>query len=123
MIELTLMSVLTLCVIFVLVILTVQALFGNTPENYPPGPTPWPLVQNLPNIIGGDGFYSNILKLRQRFGDVFRLKLGKMSMIIVFGESNVKELLVDKGDLFKYRPNWLYVPDKIVGRKGRATSI
>ncbi|XP_033726442.1 cytochrome P450 2J6-like [Pecten maximus] len=102
----------------VVVSLFVQFLWGGDPSNYPPGPFAWPLVGNLFSIAGGDGFYSKILGLRSRHGDVFRLRLGEMSMIVVFGLQNVRQVLVEKGDLFKNRPNWLYIPANVIKNRG-----
>lgn len=102
----------------VVVSLFVQFLWGGDPSNYPPGPLAWPLVGNLFSIAGGDGFYSKILGLRNRHGDIFRLRLGEMSMIVVFGLENVRQVLVEKGDIFKNRPNWLYIPANVIKNRG-----
>ncbi|XP_060073846.1 cytochrome P450 2J6-like [Ylistrum balloti] len=109
---------LSVILLVVAVSLFVQFLWGGDPANFPPGPFAWPLVGNLFSIAGGDGFYSKILGLRSRYGDIFRLRLGEMSMIVVFGLQNVREILVEKGDIFKNRPNWLYIPANVIKNRG-----
>lgn len=107
-------------VVLLVVVVSLLTLFLGSRDapDYPPGPFAWPVIGNLFSIVGGDGFYSKILGLRQIHGDIFRLKLGKLSMIVIFGLRNIKEVLVEKGDMFKNRPNWLHIPANVIGNKG-----
>jgi hypothetical protein len=41
-----------------------------------------------------------------------------MNLVVVFGEDLIRELLIDQGEKTEFRPNWLYVPDKMFGRTG-----
>ncbi|OWF53847.1 cytochrome P450 2U1-like [Mizuhopecten yessoensis] len=109
---------LSVILLVVVVSLFIQFIGGGDPTNYPPGPFAWPLVGNLFSIVGGNGFYSKILGLRSGHGDIFRLRLGEMSMIVVFGLQNVRQVLVEKGEIFKNRPNWLYIPANVIKNRG-----
>jgi hypothetical protein len=85
----------------------------------PPGPWGWPVVGNLPQLCGKHGFYYEVLKFRQRYGDIFRLQMGVHNVMFVFGHRYVQELLCKNGDLVTKRPNWMYVPDKLLHKKGK----
>jgi hypothetical protein len=85
----------------------------------PPGPWAWPVVGNLLQLTGKHGFYHEVLKFRQRYGDIFRLQMGVHNVMFVFGHRYVQELLCKNGDLVTKRPDWMYVPDKLLHRKGK----
>lgn len=85
----------------------------------PPGPWAWPIVGNLSQLKGGNGFYYKVLEFRQAYGNIFRLKMGVHNVFFVFGHQYVQEILGKHGDLMTKRPNWMYIPDKILKRKGK----
>ncbi|XP_048728501.2 cytochrome P450 2H1-like [Ostrea edulis] len=84
----------------------------------PPGPWALPIVGNLPQLHGRHGFYYKVLEFRQTYGDIFRLQMGVHNIMFVFGHQYVQELLCKNGDLVTKRPNWMYVPDKLLDKKG-----
>ncbi|XP_062590120.1 cytochrome P450 2H1-like [Saccostrea cucullata] len=84
----------------------------------PPGPWAWPIVGNLPQLKGKLGFYYDVLDFREGYGDIFRLQMGVHNVIFVFGHRYVQELLCKKGHLVTKRPNWMYIPDKLLHGKG-----
>lgn len=86
-----------------------------------PGPRGFPLIGNIPQVTGGE-FDKKLQKFRDQFGDIFRLQLGQMTTVFVFGLKNIEDVLLGKEEKFDMRPNWLYIPDKIIQKKGRDTS-
>ncbi|XP_071979548.1 cytochrome P450 2G1-like [Engystomops pustulosus] len=75
--------------------------------NLPPGPTPLPLLGNMLDI-GGD-FVNSLMKLRDKYGDVFTVYLGSRPVVVVTGYKAVKEIYLDKVDDYLNRgdmPIW-----------------
>ncbi|PVD37572.1 hypothetical protein C0Q70_00168 [Pomacea canaliculata] len=68
----------------------------------PPGPWNLPVVGYLPFL--GEAPLFTFASLRKMYGDVFSIKLGSFSAIIVNGKDPIKEALVTKGDDFSARP-------------------
>ncbi|XP_075692276.1 cytochrome P450 2A5-like [Rhinoderma darwinii] len=64
--------------------------------NLPPGPTPLPLLGNALDV-GGDIVHF-LMKLSEKYGDIFTVYLGTRPVIVVTGYKLVKEIYVDKGD-------------------------
>lgn len=73
----------------------------------PPGPRRYPLVGNLLQLKGNDMFYVKLSEMRKEYGDVLYLELGAVKMLVVFGHENVKTVLQEQANSFKYRPIWL----------------
>ncbi|OWF34961.1 cytochrome P450 2B1-like [Mizuhopecten yessoensis] len=82
-----------------------------------PGPRGLPIIGNIPQVTGG-GFDQKLQRFRDRYGNIFRLKLGEMTTIFVFGLKNIEEVLLGRNENFEMRPNWLYIPDKVIQKKG-----
>lgn len=82
-----------------------------------PGPRGLPIIGNIPQVAGG-GFDQKLQKFRDRYGNIFRLKLGEMTTVFVFGLKNIEEVLLGRDENFAMRPNWLYIPDKVIQKKG-----
>ncbi|XP_063793866.1 cytochrome P450 2G1-like [Pseudophryne corroboree] len=79
-----------------------------TCQNLPPGPTPLPLLGNILDIKIGD-LVNSLMKLRERYGDVFTIYLGSRPIVVVTGYKLVKEIYVDNGDDYLNRgdiPCW-----------------
>ncbi|XP_069380155.1 cytochrome P450 1D1 isoform X1 [Paralichthys olivaceus] len=72
---------------------------------YPPlpGPTPWPLVGNLLQM--GDQIHLSLTHLRLRYGDVFKMHLGSLTVVVLSGYSTIRQALVRQGDAFAGRPD------------------
>lgn len=80
----------------------------RTPKgNRPPGPRRFPVVGNLLQCTGHDMFYVKLNEFRKEYGDVLYLELGAVKMLVVFGHEQVKRVLEDEQDRFKYRPAYL----------------
>lgn len=84
-----------------------------------PGPHRWPILGNIPSLAGCPVIYKRLLELRKDYGDIIQLRMGpSMNLVVVFGQDLIRELLIDQGDKTEFRPNWLYVPDKMFDRTG-----
>ncbi|XP_075116988.1 cytochrome P450 2G1-like [Leptodactylus fuscus] len=74
----------------------------------PPGPTPLPLLGNALDVRGD--IVNRLMKLREKYGDVFTVYLGSRPVVVVTGYKLVREIYVDKGDDYLNRgdiPIWI----------------
>ncbi|XP_065820636.1 cytochrome P450 1D1 [Labrus bergylta] len=69
----------------------------------PPGPTPWPLVGNLLQM--GDQIHLSLTRLRLQYGDVFQMRLGSLTVVVLSGYSTIRQALVRQGEAFAGRPD------------------
>ncbi|XP_029365723.1 cytochrome P450 1D1 [Echeneis naucrates] len=69
----------------------------------PPGPTPWPLFGNLLQM--GDQIHLSLTRLRLQYGDVFKLRLGSLTVVVLSGYSTIRQALVRQGEAFAGRPD------------------
>ncbi|KAM3910646.1 cytochrome P450 2A4-like [Leptodactylus fuscus] len=67
--------------------------------NLPPGPTPLPILGNVLQLGKGD-LVKSLLKLSEKYGEVFTIYLGSRPVIVVTGYKAVREVYVDRGDDF-----------------------
>nr|UWY61445.1 cytochrome P450 43963 [Bufo gargarizans] len=67
--------------------------------NLPPGPTSLPILGNCLQLSKGD-IVKSLLKLSEKYGEVFTIYLGSRPVIVVTGYKSVKEVYVDRGDDF-----------------------
>nr|DBA20624.1 TPA: hypothetical protein GDO54_017384 [Pyxicephalus adspersus] len=65
----------------------------------PPGPTPLPLLGNILQLSGGD-MVTSLVKMREKYGDVFTVYLGPRPVVVVCGYNAVKEIYIDRADDF-----------------------
>ncbi|KAM6931020.1 cytochrome P450 1D1 [Xenentodon cancila] len=81
-----------------------QRRFQPDHTNYssPPGPTPWPVVGNLLQM--GDQMHLSLTRMRLQYGDVFKIRLGSLTVVILSGYNTVRQALVRQGDAFAGRP-------------------
>ncbi|XP_061586827.1 cytochrome P450 1A1 [Cololabis saira] len=68
----------------------------------PPGPTPWPFVGNLLQM--GDQMHLSLTGMRLQYGDVFKIRLGSLTVVILSGYNTVRQALVRQGEAFAGRP-------------------
>lgn len=72
------------------------------PSPPPPGPRPWPLVGNLFQL--GDQIHLSLTSLRERYGDVYQLRMGSLRVVVLSGHSTLRQALVRQGEAFAGRP-------------------
>lgn len=106
---------------FIAILSTFLWVRSRRPANFPPGPTPFPVIGNLHNLAEESNILEVIRKLRKQYGDVFCLSIGKTWVVIVNGRKNLKELLVKKGDLTSDRPYSIFI--ELLKQKGMYTYI
>lgn len=72
-----------------------------------PGPRPWPLLGNLALLGGHASPFHAFSRLAEKFGDVYRLRLGASECLVVNTFPLIKEVLITKGGHFGGRPDFI----------------
>uniref|UniRef100_A0A3B1IJJ6 Cytochrome P450 1A n=1 Tax=Astyanax mexicanus TaxID=7994 RepID=A0A3B1IJJ6_ASTMX len=89
--------------IFTLFLLTLRLHQRKTlPSNLPPGPRAWPVVGNLFQM--GEQLHLSLTHLGAVYGDVFRVKMGSLEVVVLSGLSTIRQALVRQGEAFAGRP-------------------
>uniref|UniRef100_A0A8D2ZKX0 Cytochrome P450 2F2-like n=1 Tax=Scophthalmus maximus TaxID=52904 RepID=A0A8D2ZKX0_SCOMX len=94
-----------LCVVFFILCLRCQR-----PKNFPPGPTPLPVLGNLLNL-SLDNPMKDFERLRKRYGNVYSLFIGPKPAVVINGVQAMKEAMVTKAADFAGRPQDIFVGD------------
>lgn len=98
---------LTTALVFIAVFLFVSH-WISTPTDQIPGPFALPFIGNLPMFFGmRQRSHIELLKLKEKYGDVFRVYVGPYKLIIISGYDNIHQAFVKHGSNFSHRPNWL----------------
>ncbi|KAG8127567.1 hypothetical protein E2320_014478 [Naja naja] len=69
-----------------------------------PGPSPWPLVGNLPHLLHAD-LPVHFLQLAQHYGPIYRLRCGKKVVVVLNSSELIREALMRKWSDFAGRPH------------------
>ncbi|XP_047127905.1 steroid 17-alpha-hydroxylase/17,20 lyase isoform X2 [Hydra vulgaris] len=69
---------------------------------YPPGPFPLPIIGNL-HLIGKKP-HEKFVEYSKKYGEVFSLSFGMHRVVIVSGKDSIREVLVQKSNIFAGRP-------------------
>ncbi|XP_077116833.1 cytochrome P450 1B1-like isoform X2 [Ranitomeya variabilis] len=77
---------------------------GHGQKKSPPGPMPWPLVGNAMQL--GQKPHLTFCKMAQIYGNVFKIKLGAHDIVVLNGESTIRQALVKHSTEFAGRPNF-----------------
>ncbi|XP_075057401.1 cytochrome P450 2K1-like [Mixophyes fleayi] len=92
----------------VVVILFLAKVFNNGKQgnnkNFPPGPTPLPIIGNM-NIIDVARPHNTFIELSKKYGSVFSVQIGLTKMVILCGYDTVKDALINHAEEFSERPN------------------
>lgn len=75
----------------------------HRPAGCPPGPRSWPIIGNAAQLGNAPHLY--FTRMAQRFGNVFQIKLGSRTVVVLNGDA-IKEALVKKGLEFAGRPDF-----------------
>ncbi|XP_067859169.1 uncharacterized protein [Heptranchias perlo] len=74
--------------------------YGGT--NFPPGPTPLPVIGNL-HILDLKKLHKSLMELSEKYGTVFSINLGPTRVVVLTGYETVKDALVNHPDEFGER--------------------
>nr|DBA25679.1 TPA: hypothetical protein GDO54_010043 [Pyxicephalus adspersus] len=77
--------------------------WNRRPPNFPPGPTPLPLIGNM-HILNHRKPYKSFHELSKKYGPVYSIQIGEEKMVILCGYETVKDALVNHADAFSGRP-------------------
>ncbi|KAM4013392.1 cytochrome P450 1B1-like [Anomaloglossus baeobatrachus] len=77
---------------------------GHGQKKSPPGPIPWPLVGNAMQL--GQMPHLTFFKMAQMYGNVFKIRLGAHDIVVLNGESTIRQALVKHSTEFAGRPNF-----------------
>ena len=86
-----------LSIFLISILLVLLWIRSRKPSNFPPGPTPLPLIGNLYNISGKEHIVKHFRRLRKEYGDVFSLSIGPHWVTVVNGIEALRELFIKKG--------------------------
>ncbi|XP_063803849.1 cytochrome P450 1B1-like [Pseudophryne corroboree] len=70
----------------------------------PPGPFPWPFVGNAMQL--GQMPHQTFCKMARRYGNIFKIKLGRRDIVVLNGQSTIKQALVKHSADFAGRPDF-----------------
>lgn len=87
----------------ILLIILLWSLILKRPRNAPPGPRVFPVLGNIPSLISRDPII-NFGKLREKYGDIYGLYIGKDFTVILNGYDVIHDALVKRGGVFSKRP-------------------
>ncbi len=82
-----------------------------------PGPRPWPLAGNLPNMRL-DRIHRDVEEWSKRYGPVFRINIGNVPMVVLAGHELVSAALRDRPDGFRRPSITAEVSNEMGGRPG-----
>ncbi|MEE6507527.1 hypothetical protein FKM82_025297 [Ascaphus truei] len=96
----------TILLTVILCVCCVKTIYGRKRsiyQNFPPGPTPLPLIGNM-HIMNLKKPYKTFLELSKKYGNVFSFKIGMKKMVVLCGYETVKDALVNHAEEFSERP-------------------
>ncbi|XP_067865507.1 cytochrome P450 2K6-like [Heterodontus francisci] len=71
--------------------------------NYPPGPTPLPIIGNL-HQLDRKRIYKSLFELSEKYGSVYSIQIGATKAVVLVGYETVKDALVHHPTEFMGRP-------------------
>ncbi|XP_069619482.1 cytochrome P450 1A1-like [Ranitomeya imitator] len=101
MLVLTSVEITLALVTFFIVLLITKKIWRK--RKLPPGPWGIPILGNMLQIE--ELPHLTFIKMKEKYGDVFLLKLGSVPVVVVSGLETVKKVLLKQGEQFAGRPN------------------
>ncbi|XP_029451956.1 cytochrome P450 2K6-like [Rhinatrema bivittatum] len=96
--------VIIILLFFLIFIISKHVTESRTPQNFPPGPRPLPIIGNL-HMLDLKRPQKTFIELSKKYGSVFSFELGPRKVVVLLGYEAVKEALVDHADVFAERPD------------------
>ncbi|CAC5359417.1 unnamed protein product [Mytilus coruscus] len=113
-------SIFTVGLVTIVVIFITYLIYNRfmTSVDTLPGPKTWPFFGNLIMVSRTKNFYQLTKDLQKEYGNVFRLKLGQITVVFISGHTNISQIMVDDDENSSHRPSWMFCPRHIFKDKG-----
>ncbi|XP_033110808.1 cytochrome P450 2D6-like [Anneissia japonica] len=95
----TTVDIQTIVLFFLVLLLSLRLLKSN---KLPPGPRGWPIIGSIPHIDKES--YLTFDKWAKEYGDIYTVKLGWSTAVMISSYDAIKSTLKDQGDKFADRP-------------------
>lgn len=103
--------------IFALILLYIFYNFYWKRRNFPPGPTPYPLVGNLPQLVKHLPGYDAFLQWHKQFDGIFTFWNAETPVVIVSDYELIQKHFIKDGDTFSGRQNIGQIDEYFKGGK------
>jgi cytochrome P450 len=71
----------------------------------PPGPRPWPILGNIPHLMGYLRPHRRLMELSKKYGPIMFLRLGSVPTVVTNSPEIVREILKHQDHIFCSRPS------------------
>ncbi|CAM6042022.1 unnamed protein product [Sphagnum compactum] len=71
----------------------------------PPGPRPWPILGNIPHLMGSLRPHRRLMELSKKYGPIMFLRLGSVPTVVTNSPEIVREILKHQDHIFCSRPS------------------
>ena len=96
----------TFLVIVVALLSIIVYLRSTLPTGFPPGPKPWPVIENLFHFSRAKrGLHELFIQYRKTYGDVVGFKILGQNAVMLNSLNKIQEAFVVKSDIFSSRPD------------------
>ncbi len=116
------MDLVSLFLLLLMGILVWKFIYSFSRSKLPPGPKPWPLIGNLPElIIGARGGKADQLlrKLSAKYGPVMTLDVGLGKVrILIFDVNLMRQAFLEKARITSSRPYDYHLVNEVTQKKG-----
>ncbi|XP_071959957.1 uncharacterized protein [Antedon mediterranea] len=94
----------SLAVVLIILLLTWMYFNIRRPLGMPPGPTPYPILGNVPTLIGENPPWELFKDMTSKYGPIFSIKFGNYWSVVLNNYEIVQEALLTKSNDFSGRP-------------------